>query len=117
MPLFLAAVRLEDGLENAWSDIVTFVPRLIAFLAIVFVGWFVAKALGRVVDRLLERAGFDRAVERGGVRQALARSSYDASDLAGKLVFSALFLLVLQLAFGVFGDNPVSDMLTGVIAF
>lgn len=34
-----------------------------------------------------------------------------------KIVYYALLLFVLQLAFGVFGPNPISDLLQGVIAF
>ena len=66
---------------------------------------------------MLERVGFDRAVERGGIRRAIEQSKYDASDIVGKLIFYALMLLVLQMAFGVFGSNPVSDLLAGVISY
>jgi hypothetical protein len=94
-----------------------FVPKFIAFLLILLIGWFVAKAIGKAVDKILERVGFDRAVERGGIKKALANSQYDASGIVGKLVYYALLLFVLQLAFGVFGPNPISDLITGVIAF
>src|SRR4029079_18389366 len=53
----------------------------------------------------------------GGVAAALERSSYDASDIAAKLVYYAVLLFTLQLAFGVFGPNPVSVLLSGVIAW
>jgi Mechanosensitive ion channel, conserved TM helix len=56
-------------------------------------------------------------VERGGIRQALEKSRYDASDLLAKVVFWTIFLFVLQLAFGVFGPNPISDLIHGVIAY
>jgi Conserved TM helix len=61
--------------------------------------------------------GFDRVVERGGVRQVLARSRYDPSDIPAKLVFWTIMLFVLQLAFGVFGSNPISELLRGLIAY
>lgn len=54
-----------------------FVPRLLAFLVIMFIGWLIAKAL----------------------------------------VYYAVLLIALQMAFGVFGTNPVSTMLTGIVAF
>ena len=47
----------------------------------------------------------------------MARSQYDASTIASKIVYYALLLFVLQLAFGVFGPNPISDLISGVIAF
>lgn len=115
--LQLAAVQWNEGIENAWSSIATFVPRLLGFLLILALGYLIAKAIATAIDKVLEKVGFDRAVERGGIRQALANSKYDASDLVAKLVFFTLFLFVLQLAFGVFGTNPISALIAGVIAF
>lgn len=113
----LADVSWSQGVEDAWSNVARFVPQFIGFLLILLIGWFVAKAIARIVDRVLERVGFDRAVERGGVKRALARSQYDASDIVSKVVFWALMLLVPQLAFGIFGRNPVSDMIDSVVSY
>jgi hypothetical protein len=109
--------RFRDGLGDAWAAVATFIPKLIAFLVILIAGYFVAKAIAGLLDRLLERVGFDRWVERGGVKRALARSRFDASSLLSQIVFYVVFLFVLQLAFGVFGPNPISDLLEGVIAY
>jgi hypothetical protein len=113
----LAAPDWSNGVEDAWSRVATFVPKLVGFLLILVIGYLVVKALSKAVDAVLERVGFDRAVERGGVKKALANSKYDASDIVSKLVFYTLLLFVLQMAFGVFGTNPISDMIAGVVAF
>jgi hypothetical protein len=117
MYALLGAVEWSNGIEEAWARVAAFVPKFIGFLLILLIGSLVAKAISTAVDKILERVGFDRAVERGGVRQALANSRYDASDIVSKVVFYGLMLFVLQLAFGLFGANPVSDLITGVIAF
>src|SRR5262245_50476922 len=96
----------ENGFNEAWNDVATFLPKLLAFLVIAIIGYFVAKLLARLTNAVLERIGFDRAVERGGVRQVLAESRYDASDIAAKIVFWAVILLTLQMAFGVFRPIP-----------
>ena len=113
----ILAVDFQGGVESAWSNVATFVPKLVAALVIVVVGWIVAKAVASILNTVLERVGFDRVVERGGVRQVLARSKYDPSDILAKLVFWTILLFVLQLAFGVFGANPISDLLRGLIAY
>jgi MFS family permease len=109
--------QLASGLGAAWHSIAVLLPKALVFLAILVAGYFVAKVVARAFDAVLERVGFDRLVERGGVKRALARTQYDASSLLSKLLFYTMFLFVLQLAFGVFGPNPVSDLLTRVIAF
>jgi hypothetical protein len=105
------------GMAVAWASIITFVPKFLVFLAIVIGGYFLAKFLARLFNSLLERLKFDNLVERGGVKRVLARSGYDASDVLAKLLFYTLFLFVLQFAFGIFGPNPISDLLTRIIAY
>lgn len=105
------------SLNNALQDVITFLPKFILFLVILLIGWLIAKALRKVVDVVLERVGFDRAVERGGIRRALERSRYDASGLIAALVYYAILLITLQFAFGVFGPNPVSDLLAAIVGW
>ena len=97
--------------------VATFVPKFIGFLLILLIGWVIAKALSKLVGRLLQRVGFDRWVERGSLKSALDGAHTDASDILGVIVFWTVFLLALQLAFGIFGPNPISDLLHGLIAY
>lgn len=108
---------IMGSLNDALRAVITFVPKLAAFLVILLVGWLIAKMLRKAVDVLLERLHFDRAVERGGIKRALERSSYDASGLVAALVYYAVLLIALQIAFGVFGPNPVSALLTAIVAW
>ena len=104
---------LQDGL----AAVIAFVPLALLFLLILVVGLIVAKLISKALDKLLEKVGFDRLVERGGIKRALAGSKLDASDIVAKIVYYTLVLFVLQFAFGVFGQNPVSDLLQGIIGF
>ncbi|MEV6429322.1 hypothetical protein [Nocardia sp. NPDC051463] len=111
------AIDFQQGFSDAWSSVATFVPKLAGFLVVLLIGWIVAKAFAAIVNRVLDRVGFDRLVERGGIKQILSRSRYDASDLLAKLTYYAILLIALQLGFGVFGPNPVSDMLNGIVSW
>ncbi|MGH9816956.1 MAG: mechanosensitive ion channel family protein, partial [Candidatus Acidiferrales bacterium] len=57
-------VDLTSGVEQAWSNVATFAPKLLLALVILLVGYFIARVLARALDRILERVGFDRLVER-----------------------------------------------------
>ena len=117
MSAVLAEINFSEGIEAAWSRIASFVPKFLGFLVILIIGYFVAKAISRILARILDRVGFNRAVERGGIAKAMERTRYDASDIVSKIVFYLIFLFVLQLAFGVFGPNPISRLIEGIIAF
>ncbi|XVV05528.1 mechanosensitive ion channel family protein [Actinosynnema sp. CA-248983] len=110
--------QITEGLGQAWAMVATFVPKLLGFLLVLFIGWLIAKALAKAVGFLLKRVGFERLVERSGLRGAMAQSPVDASGLIVKIVYYFVLLIALQLAFGVFGTgNAVSALLNDVIAY
>ncbi|MGN9813205.1 mechanosensitive ion channel family protein [Micromonospora sp. BQ11] len=119
MPETLAVrqVDIGDAVADMWRSVLLFIPRAIAFIAILVVGWLIARAVLKIVDAALERVNFDRAVERGGIKRALERTKYDASDILAKLAYYTVLLFTLQFAFGVWGPNAISDLISGVVAW
>ena len=113
----LASFQISNSFQNLLDTVFHSIPKILVFLIILVIGWIVAKALGRIVDMILRRVKFDRFVERGVVGQALARSSTDATTLISKIVYYAILLVALQMAFGVWGPNPISTMLDAVVGW
>jgi hypothetical protein len=110
-------LNLRQGVEQAWTTFMTFVPKLLLAAIIIVAAYFLAKLLCRGLSMILRKVGFDRLVERGGVKRVLDRTQYDASSLLGRILFYAVLLIGLQIAFGVFGPNPVSDILNRLVAY
>ena len=106
---------MTEALAQLWRTLATVAPKAALFAAILAVGWLVSRVIGRVVANLLLRAGFNRLVDKAGLDRVFRTGT--ASQLAGKLAYLAVLLVVLQLAFGVFGPNPVSSLITSVIAY
>jgi hypothetical protein len=113
----LAAISVSQSFQNLLDTVFHAIPKILLFLVILIIGWIIARVLMQAVVMVLRRVHFDRFAERGVVGQSLARSKYDASSLIGKIVYYMLLLVTLQLAFGVFGTNPVSTMLDAVVGW
>ena len=107
---------LSDALSDMWRSVLLFVPTALAFLAILLIGYVLARLVRTVVVKTLRRIGFDRAVERGAIGKALGGRA-EPSDLCAKIAFYAVLLFALQLAFGIWGPNAVSDLLTALIGW
>jgi len=114
----LAAIDVEGGFNDAVQEGIALLPKLGYFLLILIVGIILAKLVEKILTKVLQKVGFDRLVERGGVKKALSTSKYDAASILARIVYYFIFLLVLSAAFGVFGaDNPVSAFLAEIISF
>ena len=109
--------QTDPSVGGALSSVIRFLPKLAACIAILVVGYLLARLLRRLVGSLLERVGFARVVERSGVHRLLDGTDRDAAGLLTAIVFYGAMLIVLQLAFGIFGPNPISDLLYGLVAF
>lgn len=113
----LASFQISTSFQNLLDTVFHSIPKILVFLLILVVGWVVAKVLARIVDMILRRIKFDHFVERGVVGQALTRSHTDATTLIAKIVYYAILLIALQMAFGVWGPNPISTMLNAIVGW
>ncbi|MBW8803795.1 MAG: hypothetical protein JF587_08030 [Catenulisporales bacterium] len=116
-PRLAISVDWDQGISNAWSSVADIIPKLFAFAVIIVVGWLVCRAIARALDAVLRRAGVERLAERAGAGRFLAGSKWDTTAILTKVVYYGLLLVVLQLALGVFGPNPVSEMVHSVVAW
>lgn len=113
----LASISVSTSFQDLLTTVVHSIPKVLVFLVILVVGWIIAKILARIVEMVFKRVKFDKFVERGVVGQALRRSNADATTLISKIVYYAILLIALQMAFGVWGPNPISTMLNAVVGW
>jgi hypothetical protein len=108
----------EAGFEKALEEAALILPKVGYFLLILILGFIVAKLIEKIIKKVLQKVGFDRLVERGGVKQAMSKSKMDAAGILAKIVYYFILLGVLSLAFSVFGsNNPISQFIDRIVAF
>lgn len=112
------SIDWTSGITNAWSSVANFVPKLVVFLVIFVIGWFVAKAVAKFVGILLAKIGFDGLLAKSGLRDLLAGTAIKPIELITKLIYYFILLIVLQLALSAFGpSNPVSQIVNEIVAW
>lgn len=114
----MLAVEWSQGIEDAWSDLASFVPKLVAAIVVFVIGWFVARFIRKLIERVLTKIRFDSYVDKAGIGGPVERAGYpDSGKLLAKLLYYGMMLIVLQLTVGVFGDSAVNEAFDGLIAF
>ena len=106
-------------LQDALGAFLSYIPQLIGALIILIVGYVIAKALQAIVGRVLEGIGFDRWMERGGIKQFFDRADTEHTphSILGRLVFWFVFIIAITMAADALGIPQVSAVLAQLIAY
>jgi len=108
---------LTASLQNIWLGVASFLPTLLAAVVIVVVGFIIGAMLFKLVENLmkfakidgaLRAAGFDKIVEKAGIR-------LDSGYFLGKLVEWFFIIVFLVAAFDVLGLKQVTAFLSDVV--
>lgn len=108
-----------EPLQNALSTFLGYIPQLIGAIVILVVGYFIAKALQAIVGRVLEGIGFDKWMERGGIKQFFDRADtqHTPHSILGRLVFWFVFIIAITMAADALGIPQVSAVLAQLVAY
>ena len=106
-------------LQDALSAFFSYLPQLIGAIVILIVGYVVARVLQAIVGRVLQGIGFDRWMERGGIKQFFDRAETNQTPVSilGALVFWFVFIIAITMAADALGIPQVSAVLAQLIAY
>ena len=102
-----------------WAKVVEFLPNIVAAVLLLLIGYFVARIIGAVIAKLLEKVGLDRITERSGIASAVQNSGIDASasKLFGKIIYWLIFLTFMISAADTLGLPRVSSTIDDFVLY
>ena len=108
---------IGNSIERGFDVFFAWLPSLLAAIAIVVVGYVVARLVAKLVGRGLRAAGFDRIVQKGPGGSFVGRLTTKPSGLLAAIAFWALFLGALSLAVTALGIDALTNFVGAVYAY
>src|SRR5919205_913580 len=108
---------IHDSIENAFTVFFAWLPRLAGALAVLVIGYLVAKLVAKLIWRGLQRAGLDRTLHSGQAGNFVQKMTRSPSHLIGRLAFWAVFLGAVSLAAAVLGIAALTAFVGAVWAY
>ncbi len=101
------------SVRDAFSMILSAIPRILGFIIIVAIGWFVSSILARAVMGLLKAIRFDELMQKSGLADFMNKmgTGTDSAGIIAGLVKWLVRIMVLLVAFDVLGLPAVSDVM------
>jgi hypothetical protein len=92
------------SINQFWLQLVNFVPKLLAVIVILFVGWLIAKLVRAALKRLLILTQFDKFAQKSGLEAFMNSGNYNLT-LSG-IISQVVYWLVILL-FVITGANAL----------
>jgi hypothetical protein len=104
---------LVASFRDAFSMILSAIPRILGFIVIVAIGWFVSTLLARAVLGLLRAIRFDELMQKSGLADFMNKmgTGVDPAGIVAGLVKWLVRIVVLLVAFDTLGLPAVSDVM------
>ena len=118
-PITDLGVAVTTSIAAALALLLGGIPKIIAFLAIVIIGWFIASIVAKLVATILRTIKFNDIAQRAGISGFVTKMGVktDASGVLADLAKWFIRLIVLVAGFDALGLPAVSDVLKSLLLF
>ena len=110
---------IVQPINSLLIQLAVFIPMLLGALAILLVGWFLAKLIERVVVRILKTITLDKLADQVQLSTVLAKGGvrYKLSELIGVIIYWLVMLAVVMAAFNALQLTVAAQLIQAVVAF
>src|SRR4051795_4225450 len=113
----MLAASIGSSVRNAFVVFFAWLPHVIGAIAVLIIGYFVAKLVARLVASALGRAGLDQRMHKGLGGTAIERAVPRPSSLLGRIVFWVIMIAVFSLAASVLGVAALTTFVGAVWSY
>jgi hypothetical protein len=114
-----AVTIMIESLQSFWFQLIAYLPRLVAALLLLIVGWILAKLLRRAAIKFLKMVRLDVAAEKAGIEDFLLQGGvrYTAVTLIAGLVYWFVLLAVILAALNSLGLQSAAALFNRIVLY
>src|SRR3954468_9659022 len=94
----MLVASIGDSVQRGFTVFFAWVPALLGAIAVLLIGYFIAKIVSKLIYRMTHRAGLDRTLHGGPGGNVVQKITSSPSRLLGSIAFWAIFLSAISLA-------------------
>ncbi|MEK6248268.1 MAG: mechanosensitive ion channel [Planctomycetales bacterium] len=110
---------LAASIYQAYEQIISVLPNLLALIVVVLVGYLVARVVGRLAVAVCEKVGLQNAAERSGLVTSMKQVGIQRSvpSIVGLMFFWMLMCVFLMAGFNILGWEGVSSGMGKIVEY
>src|SRR5689334_19563572 len=113
----MVVASISGSVDRAFTVFFAWLPALLGAIAVLIIGYVVAKVVANLVYRLAHRGGLDRTLHDGPGGNVVAKVTARPSRLLGTIAFWAIFLSAISLAASVLHIKALTAFVGAIWAY
>ncbi|PGF18145.1 hypothetical protein CP556_19925 [Natrinema sp. CBA1119] len=116
-PLYPAQAQVPDWLQDPIAELITFLPRIVGALVILFIGWIVGRLAAGVVRRIADGVELDRMVLETPLGRILGGTEQAVSSAFGSLAKWFVYALAFLAAANALAIPLLSEWIATAVSY
>src|SRR3954464_7299260 len=113
----MLVASIGDSVQRGFTVFFAWVPALLGAIAVLLIGYFIAKIVSKLIYRMTHRAGRDRTRHGGPGGNVVQKITSSPSRLLGSIAFWAIFLSAISLAASVLHIKALTTFVGAIWAY
>lgn len=113
----LQQAQVPEWMQDPVAELITFLPRIVGALVILFIGWIVGRLAGRVVRRIADGVELDRLVLETPLGRVLGGTERAVSGAFGKLAKWFVYALAILAAANALAIATLSEWISTAVSY
>ncbi len=97
-------------IQTLYNSFISYIPNLIVFFILLFLGWAIGKIVGRILEEIIERSKIEHILFK-------RKPIISLSSLFSLIAFWSIFLLFLNAGIDVLAIRAISEILSSLLMF
>jgi Mechanosensitive ion channel, conserved TM helix/Mechanosensitive ion channel, beta-domain len=110
---------VANSFTEAWHQSILVAPKIVAMVAVVVIGYIIARFVAKAITTLAEKLGLQNAADQSGLADSMHRMGIQRNvpGIIGTIVFWLLMCVFLMAGFNILGLPAVSDAMQVVVNY
>jgi Mechanosensitive ion channel, conserved TM helix len=108
---------IEVFLNQLWTNIVQYAPRVFVAVVILLLGWLLGRAFGKGISKLLKRAGISDALRKTVLGRALEQSGTSSPRFLELLIRWFVYLAAILAATDILGIAVLTSFMNAIVQY
>jgi hypothetical protein len=110
---------IVNSFTEAWHQTIAVTPKIVVMVAVIVVGYLIARFIGKAATKLSETLGLQNAADQSGLADSMQRMGIQRNvpGIIGTIVFWLLMLVFVMAGFNILGLPAVSEAMQGIVNY